>query len=200
MSNISKEKIEELMNLPGETRGISIKGDLEYIIHREGKEGLKKLEGKLEELLGYPIKYEDMEEMNFYPVGIEAITLSAMQELFSFKREDFKKMGEFNSKVSLIVRLFMKYFISLDVIAKQAPNFWSKYYTTGEIKVTEINNDEKYIIIQLRDFEHSPLHCATVEGYLVSIIKMVTGSSITSEETKCPHQGDDYHEFVVRWG
>ncbi|MBD3207944.1 MAG: hypothetical protein GF370_00635 [Candidatus Nealsonbacteria bacterium] len=197
--NISQEKVEELMSLKGETRGVSIKGDLEYVLHKEGKEGLKKLEEKMAEL-GHPIKYQEIKDMGFYPVGLEALTLLLMKNLFGFDRKEFQKMGAFNSKVSLIVRLFMKYFISLESISKQASQFWEKYYTEGDLAVTEINKEEGYIVIQLKDYEHSELHCGTVEGYLISVISMVTGGgTVTSEERKCPHKGDEYHEFVVSW-
>ncbi len=195
---ITKEKAEEFMNIPGETRGISIKGDLEYIIHREGKEGLLKLEERASEL-GFPIKYEEFKEMDFYPVGLEAITFLLMEELFHFKRDDFIKMGEFNSKVSLIVRLFMKYFVSMETIAKEAPKFWGKYYTRGHLSVTEINKQERYIVVRIEDFELHPIHCLTVEGYLISIIKMVLNKDVVSEERKCMSRGDSYHEFVVNW-
>ena len=58
---LTKEKAKELMKVAGETRGISIKGDLEYIIYREGKESLAKLEERSAEL-GFPIKYEELRE------------------------------------------------------------------------------------------------------------------------------------------
>ncbi|GAI52915.1 unnamed protein product, partial [marine sediment metagenome] len=31
------------------------------------------------------------------------------------------------------------------------------------------------------------------------IIQMIVGSKVTSEETKCVHRGDEYHEFLLKW-
>lgn len=195
---ITKEQIQDLMSLEGETRGISIKGDLEYIISEKGQEGLEKIEKKMEEL-GHPIKYNKIKEMGFYPIGLEALTFLVMKDVFNFNTEDFVKMGEFNSKVSLIIRLFMKYFISLETIAKHAPKLWGKYYTMGKLAVTEINREEGYMVVKIEDFKHSPLHCPTIVGYLISILKMVTGKPINCQETKCIYAGADHHEFVARW-
>ena len=160
---------------------------------------MRKLEDELERL-GYPdIKHKNVESMRIYPVGYEALTFVLIKNLFNFDKEEFIKMGEFNSKVSLVVRLFMKYFVSLKLIAKQAPRFWKESYTEGDLKITELNNEKKYIIIRIENFHHHPLHCPTVEGYLMTIIKMVLGKPVTCQETKCVHRGDDYHEFLVKW-
>ena len=196
---ITKETIKELMNIKGETRGVSIKGDLEYILYKEGKEGLKKIEDELERL-GYPdIKYKTLGSMRIYPVGYEALTFVLIKNLFNFDKEEFIKMGEFNAKVSLVVRLFMKYFVSLELMAKQAPRFWKEYYTEGDLKIVELNNEKRYMIIRIENFHHHPFHCLTIEGYFMTIIKMILGKPVISQETKCVHKGDEYHEFLVKW-
>ncbi len=198
MEELTKETAKKLMEIKGETRGVSIMGDLEYILYKEGEEGLRKVEQELEKL-GYPIKYKEMNGMALYPIGLEALTFLVFKKLFNFDREEFIKMGEFNSKVSLVVKLFMKYFVSLEVIAKHASKFWRRYYTTGDMKVTEINKEKKYIVVRVENFEHHPFHCLTVEGYLISIIKMVLGKPVSCEETKCVYRGDKYHEYIVKW-
>lgn len=196
---ITKEVIEELMERKGETRGVSIKGDLEYILFKKGKEGLEKIENELERLGYFDIKHKKLESMKLYPIGYEALTLLVINKLFNFNRKEFIKMGEFNSKVSLVVRLFMKYFVSLKLMSKQAPKFWREYYSIGDLKIIELNNEEKYIIVRVENFNLHPFHCPTVEGYLMSIIKMILGKPVTCQETKCVHKGDDYHEFLIKW-
>ena len=108
-------------------------------------------------------------------------------------------MGEFNSKLSLIMRLFMKYFISIEVMAKEAPKMWKRYYTIGDLKIIEINKEKRLGIIRLENFRVLPEQCNALEGFFSNIVKMVVGSPVTSEETKCIFRGDDYHEFVLRW-
>jgi predicted hydrocarbon binding protein len=195
---ITKEILKKLMKIKGETRGSSIKGDLEYIVFREGKEGLKQFEEEMERI-GYPIKYKEIEAMGFYKIGLEAITFLVMKKLFDFHEEDFVRMGEFNSKVSIILRLFIKYFASLDLLLKQAPKIWRDSYTVGDLKITEVNEEKRYVIVRLENFYHHPLHCFTVKGYMYSIIKMIKKGSVTCQETKCVHKGDKYHEFLLEW-
>ncbi len=195
---ITKEIVQELMKIKGETRGASMKGDLEYVLHKEGAEGLKKLEDEMARL-GYPIRFKELRAMELYPVGVEAITFLVIKKLFNFDEEEFRKMGEFNSKVSLLIRLFMKYFVSLELLAKQAPKLWREYYSLGDLKIIEINKEKKYMIIRIENFYHHPIHCLTVEGYFVSIVKMVVKAPVTCKETKCINRGDEYHEYLMKW-
>ncbi len=195
---ITKELVEKIMKTEGETRAISIKGDLEFILYKKGEEGLKKIEDELEKF-GYPIKYKSLEDMSFYPVGLEALVFLASEKFFNFGEEDFIEMGKFNSKVSLIVRLFMKYFVSLDSMAKEAPKFWRKYYTNGNLSIVEFNKEKKYAIAKIENFELCPSHCYTLKGYFLSVVKMILGRPISCEETKCTFRGDKYHEFKITW-
>lgn len=195
---ITKQTVNEWIEMEGKTRGVSIKGDFEYIISKRGEKGLRKIEERMEEL-GYPLKYKEIQNMKFYPLGLEAIVFLVIKELFNFDDNEFRKMGEFNAKVSLVVRLFMRYLISLDLVAKKASYFWKKYYTNGDFEITEINKEKQYLRARLSNFRFHPIHCRAVEGYLMSLIKMVLNSPVFCQETKCPFLGDDYHEFLVKW-
>jgi len=195
---ITKEEAEKYMALEGETRGFSISGDAEFVLKEKGEEGLKKLEAKMAEL-GYPIKYKELKPMKFYPLGIEALTLILIKKLFGFDEKKFEEMGKFNSQTSLIIRLFLKYFGSLKMLAKQAPTMWKNYYSSGNLEVTEVNKKERYVILKIKNFKLHPLHCLAHKGYFANIVKMVVKKPVVCEETKCPFRGDDYHEFVLRW-
>jgi len=156
------------------------------------------LEAKMAEL-GCPIKYKELKPMKFYPLGIEALTLILIKKLFGFDEKKFEEMGRFNSQTSLIIRLFLKYFGSLKMLAKQAPTMWKNYYSLGSLEVTEVNEKERYVILKIKNFKLHPLHCLTHRAYFANIVKMVVKKPVVCEETKCPFRGDDYHEFVLRW-
>lgn len=195
---ITKEIADELMKIEGETRAISIKGDIEYVVYKRGKEALEKIESEMKSL-GYPIEYEKMRTLDFYPVGLEVIALLVTKKLFNFSDKEFVKMGEFNSKFSLVVRLFMKYFVSIKAIAKQAPKMWKKLYSIGELEITEINEKEKYTVLKIKNFKLHPLHCLTIKGYISNVMKMVIGSNVRVQENKCVFNKNDYHEFLIKW-
>ena len=195
---LNKEIAEKLIETKGEVRGLALKSHAEFILREKGEEGLNKLENTMVEL-GCPIKYRNLKLMKFYPIGLEVIILLAIQKLFDFGKENFKEMGVFHSKTSLIMKFFMKYFVSIKLMAKEASNIWERYYTVGKLKIAELNEEEKYTVVRIRDFNTHSLICQVLEGYLSNVVRMVTKSPVTCEETKCPFRGDDYHEFLLKW-
>lgn len=192
-----KEEAEKLMNLEGRVRGIGIKGEGEFILKNKGRDALEKLEYHMERL-GCPVKYEKLRYLNFYPLKQEAVTYLVLKEVFNFSDDNFRKVGEFESKVSMMVRMFMKYYFSIDLMAKDAPKIWRKYYSVGKMTVSEIDK-EKHAVIKIEDFRLHPCFCRTLEGYFASIVKMMVKNPVTCEERKCVYKGDDYHEFLLKW-
>ena len=108
-------------------------------------------------------------------------------------------MGVFQTKTSLIIKLFMKFFVSLDALSEKAPEIWKRYYTTGTLEVAVFNKEEKNGILAVKNFALHPLHCQLLEGYFGNMIKMVVGTPVVCEEKKCTFKGDDCHEFFVKW-
>jgi len=195
---ISKKIAKELMAIKGETRGLGFKMHGDFVEKKRGKKSLQKLEKAMAEL-GYPIKYNSVESMNFYPVGTGAVSLLVMKKLFKMEDKEFEEMGMFESKTSLIMRLFTKYFVSIEMMVKQTPVIWEKYYTIGNLKVVKLDKEKKYIILRLQGFALHPVHCIHLKGYFSNIVQMVVNASAKCEEIKCPFRGDKYHEFLIKW-
>ncbi|XOB40363.1 MAG: hypothetical protein ACKKMR_03590 [Candidatus Nealsonbacteria bacterium] len=195
---ISKEELDELMKIEGEVRGLTLKGYTNFILKEEGKEGLKRLEDAITEL-GYPIKHREIKAMSFYPVGLDNLLLLSIKKLFNYDNKKFQEIGEFQAKSPLIIRLFVKYFISLEKAIEAAPKMWKVYYSNGDLKVTDFNKEKKYAILRLENFHNTPIHCQTEKAYFSSVARIIVGSKVTCEETKCTFRGDDYHEFLLRW-
>jgi len=193
-----KEEVEKLMQIKGECRGTALKSDAAFILKEEGVEGLKKLEQKMAEL-GYPIKYNNINATNFFPIGLRGVQLLVLQQFFGFNREKFRQLGRFQTKVSLIVKLFMRFFVSLEIVSNQAPKMWGKHYTVGSLEIPKIDKEKKEGLIILRDFSLHPLHCQFLEGFFASIISMVVGVPVVCEERKCTFKGGDCHEFIGKW-
>ena len=195
---ITKEIVDELMKIKGEVRGIAPKSHVQFVVEEKGEEVLKKIEEKMKEL-GYPVEYKNMKPMSFYPIGLEATTLLVIKELFNYDDQKLREIGVYQSKVSLIIKLFTKYFVSMKVIAQKAPEMWRKYYTVGNLRITELNEKEKYTIIEVKDFQVYPSHCRMLEGYFGNVVKMVVNKNTKYKETKCPFLGDNHHEFLIKW-
>ena len=179
-------------------RGAGIKVHADFILKEKGEEGLKKLEDTIARL-GHPIKYNEIKGMEFYPLGLEAVTLLAIERLFDFNDEKFQEMGEFVVKFSVVIKLFMRFFISLDKLLKEAPGMWRKGSTIGDLKIAEYNRDNKYAIIRLENYRLHPIYCSILKGYFLGAIKMIVKSKAIVKETKCIYRGDEYHEFLLKW-
>ena len=195
---ITKEIADELMEIKGEVRGIAPKSHVQFVVEEKGEEVLKKIEEKMMEL-DHPVEYKNVKPMSFYPIGLEGITLLVIKELFNYDDKKFREIGIYQSKISLIIKLFMKYFVSMKVIAQKVPEMWRKYYTVGDLRITELNEKEKYTVIEVKDFQIHQPHCRVLEGYFASVVKMVTNENTECKEIKCPFLGDNYHEFIIKW-
>jgi len=193
-----QKEIDRLMNIKGELRGIAIKDDFEYILYREGREGVDRLEKELERM-GCPLKHEDIKAMEFYPVGMETVIMLINRKLFDYKDEDFRKLGEWTTRIPLIIRLFVRFFSSLGFAAKGASRMWRTYFTVGDLKVVDLDEGKKQAIVRLEDWELNPIHCLACQGFFMGVVKLVQKGNVTCEETKCVHRGDEYHEFIIKW-
>ena len=195
---ISKEELGDLMRIEGKVKGDGMKSWAEFIVKEEGEEGLKKLEDTIT-TLGYPIKYREIKAMLFYPVGLEAATLVAIKRLFHYDDSKFQEMGKFGVKFSIIVRIFMKYFVAPEKLLKKASAMWGRGTTIGNLVVAEYNKEKKYLILRLENHKVHPIHCQVFKGSIHNALQMILKSEVTCQETKCPFRGDNYHEFLLKW-
>jgi len=187
------------MKLRGEARGMSLKDDAAYALAKQGKEGLERVEEELEKV-GCPIKYAEIKTLGFYPVGWRAISLLAMQKVFGWGDEEFRELGGFAPGNSLIVRVYTKFFHSIDLVVSKAPQMWGEYFTRGEFTVPDYDVEKKYAVVEIKDLDLHPVFCRLVEGYLATIIKMVVKpEEIKCREIKCTFEGQDRHQFKFTW-
>lgn len=198
MTNLKKEA-EKLMKIKGEARGVHFKNDAEYVLLKEGKQGLDKVEKELEGA-GFPIDYKKIKNTEFYPVGLRGISLLAIKQALGWGDKEIKDLCGFSVVVSLIARIYMKFFYSIPKMIKVAPKIWEEYFTVGSFKVTDYNEKEKSVVLRVKDFDLHPTYCCCIEGFLKNIIKMITGAKeVSCRETKCSFKGGKYHEFLAQW-
>jgi hypothetical protein len=196
---ISKEELNSLINIQGKASGIPLKTDFDYIFKKQGEKAVKRLEEEMASL-GFSIKHKQIRSTDSYPLGLLAISLLLIKKLFNYSNEDIYEMGRVEGKSSsLIIRLFMKYFGSLKMIAREAEKMWRKHYSVGELKVKKLDEEKRQAVLEVRDFKLHPLHCLELGGYLASVIQMSVGRHTKCQETKCIHKGDKCHEFKMTW-
>jgi len=194
----TKEELEKIMKAKGKVRGDGMRSYADFILKEEGEEGLKRLEEAMAKL-GYPIKSRQIKRMGFYPVGLWVLFVLTIKRIFNYDDKKFQEMGIFQLKNSLIIRVFMKYFFSLERAARELPKIWRQYFTIGEFNVVELNQEKRYLTLKLENFRLHSISCQIILGVLVRAGGMITKSKTAIEETKCIHRGDEYHEFVLKW-
>ncbi|MFA6353644.1 MAG: hypothetical protein WCW93_01795 [Candidatus Paceibacterota bacterium] len=198
---ILQEEISQLMNKKGEVRGIALINESDFIIKEKGKEGLKKFEEAVARL-GVTRGQKELNKWEFYPIWQEIIGLLVIKKTFNFSDEKMKEIGILGSKLSYIIKLFFQYYMgSMNSLAQKAPEMWRKYYTIGDLVVEEINEEKKYIIVDIKNFNFHPIHCLHLSGYFSNIVKLAsdTKTIIDCQEIKCVHRGDEYHQFLIKW-
>ncbi len=186
------------MSIEGEVRGLGIKDDFSYVEKKAGREAVEEIEKQIRSL-GYEFQLEKIANLGFYPVGLEALGLIAVNKILGFEEEEIRKMGAYQAKNSIIMRIFMKYFVSAEKLAEKAPKMWSKYYTKGNISVPEVNTEKRKGTVILKGFKLHPLHCRVLEGYFASVLSMAIREKVKCRETECPFQGSSFHKFSLSW-
>ncbi len=197
---VSKEKADELMKISGEIRGIVIKADAQFIERRKGKESLEKVEKEMERL-GYPLKYDEIRAMGFYPIGLRTLNLLVIKQALNFSEKDIREMGMESAKVPALIRFFMKHFLQRkDVFFRKIPMLWKKFSTLGRLENVMFDERNRKLIVALKDFDVHPLYCLHIQGLFYTLLKIITGSNqVSCEETKCVYKGDECHEFLLKW-
>ncbi len=200
MSNFNlKQTADKLMKMKGNIRGTIFQEHTSCIRAKEGEKGIKVVEEKLKEI-GYPLKFSQIKNWEWYPVAYSALVILIAKSCFNWTDQDVFEMGEAAPKYSLVVKLLMKYFLPLRRTLKEVPEYWRKYFDFGELEAHELNEKEKYLVLRLKNYKGHPLICIYHQGYFLQVARYaIKSKKITIEETKCMFKGDPYHEFVIRW-
>jgi predicted hydrocarbon binding protein len=197
---MDQQQAKQLMAIPGNVVGESLRTDFAYINDRQGDEGVVKIENALADL-GYSIKYNEIKSLQWYPEAYSVVIYLLCMDLFNWSEEDIFEMGRSAPRISIIVvKLLLKYLVSIERLMKTAGNYWRKYYDFGDVEVVEVDQKKKYLIFRIVGYNFHPIACSYQRGYFLGIISLVVSSpNLSIEEIKCIHQGDPYHEYLVKW-
>ena len=202
-NQITKEAIKKLMATPEKIKGTSFKGEMEYVLGKEGEEGLKAVE-KETKRLGYPIKYNEIKDADWYPIGLKIVSLCAILNIFHWGEKEVAEIAEAAPKVSFVVRFFMKYFTSPEKIFRMAASrMWERYYNVGSLEAVDFKRTpaDGYAILRIKDFKVHPIYCFFLGRFFIGVFKLAEPrfKEITVKETKCMFKGDPYHEYLIEW-
>ncbi len=196
---MTKKLAKKLKALRGEARGMNLKNDADFVLEKKGEQGLQQMEAELKKA-GYSLDYSQIKAYEFYPIGMRAASLLAAKQVFGWNNEDIKEMCGFVTYITLIGRIGLRLFHSIDDIALHAPQLWKEYFSRGELSIPDYDLEKKYAVIRVKDFDGHPIFCHCMAGYFEKLGKITTKTEkVTVKEIKCQYQGDDYDEFLVKW-
>lgn len=191
-------EIERALKIVGDTRGVTLKTDADFILKEKGEEGISKIEAELKKI-SHPIEYNRVESMNFYPISLRVISLLAVKKFFNFDDEKVKEMGFCAPKTSLIIKFFMQYFLSLEKTIGELSKIWKKHYTVGDMYPGKVDEKNKTVSLRLENADFHPIFCCYLTGYLSRVLEMIVGNKVYCQETKCTFRGDSCHEYLFKW-
>ena len=196
---MDQAELKKLKDMSGEARGVTMQTDANYVSRKIGEQGVAKLQQKTKEL-GWEIDYKNIKTMGWYPLGQRVISLLAAKEAFGWGDGEIQDMGNNAPKYSFIASTMLKYFLSVSKVFQEAARYWEKHYSTGKLVPVEIDEDKKFALLRLENFNINPVFCPYFMGYFLRISQLVVRSpKITGEETKCSSRGDGWHEYLMRW-
>lgn len=195
---ISKEIAGKLMQSEGELRGVIFITDISFILKEKEVEGLKRVEEEMGRL-GHPFRYENINPISFYPIGLRAVSLLVVKKVLGFSDEKIEEMGFEVPRSSSIIKLYMKFFaMDKKVFFKNALKLWDSLITVGEFE-TVLDEENKGAVSSLKNFNIHPILCTYLLGIISSFHKIATGAKeVTIKETKCSFRGDEFHEFLTK--
>jgi hypothetical protein len=192
-----KKTADELMLKKGNMKGDALGTHAAFIRYKEGEDGVRKVEEKMEQL-GYPIRFKDISIYNWYPVAQILLCMIVAKEIFNWKDSDIEEAALFTIKNSSFIKLYFKFFVSLEKLVQLMPQYWEKNYDFGKIEITYDKENEK-AHIRIKDYDFHPLNCLAFKAMGREFIYLAKGKKPILEETKCTHKGDPYHEYLVTW-
>lgn len=200
MENNIQEEVNRIMKKSGNVRGDILRDHFLYIKEKEGDSGVQKMESLLEEC-GYSLKFSEIKEMDWYKDAFCGLFLYLLNKFFGWNEDEFFRMGERVTKYSFIAtRILLRYFISMDVLLREAPKIWKKHVDFGNLEVVDYDKEKKHVFIKITDYDIHPFTCSYQRGYYKGLFGYVLKEkNITVEEEKCIYHGDPFHLYKISW-
>lgn len=191
---------EQMKQIKGQVKAVALLTDKIYVYEKHGEDKLSLVEEEMKKM-GFPFQYNSLKTISdFIPLNIRVASLFAIKNVFNLDNDQIREMGRLATKNSTFTKLVLRYLVSLKKMTKEIPRHWQRHYTVGSMDPGELREEEKYIIVRLRDFNVHPIFCTYLSGYILGDVELIGDfPNLRLKETQCIHRGNDCHEFKVTW-
>ncbi len=196
---LNEKTVKKLINKPGEVRGVVFITDKEFI-KSEDEKAIERIEKKINSF-NIDFNYSEFKNMEYYPLGLRAISLLAIAEEFEMNKKGVENLGRFSPRVSFVIKFFMKHLISMKKTFDQASKLWKKHYTVGSLKARDYDSEKGELFLDLVNFKIHPVFCDYLKGYFAQIGEITTNSSTQASQINCvfSDQEGDKCTFKIVW-
>ena len=163
--------------------------------HKFGMEGLQQTLAEMKKM-GYagPTDIEHIRPKQKYP--IEYLQQMNQAILNIYGEEKLQQVAQDTANKKGIVGVFLKWAVTMEMIMKRAPDYWSEFYDFGTMRSESSGNEHKLI---LHDAYIDKLSCKYLTSYYKGILKVANIKGDISH-TKCVGRGDDHCEWEIITG
>ena len=74
-------------------------------------------------MIGVELKKSEIDALNWYPVGYEPLIALVAKENFGWDDNDIFKRGRDSVKISLIIKMMLHFFISIEKVFEESSKF-----------------------------------------------------------------------------
>jgi len=195
-----EEPLESLTQIQGSVKAVTLQTDKIYIEMQKTHNGIALVEEEMEKM-GFPFRYSTLKSpTDLVPLSVRIASLLAIKKVFHLQDEQISEIGRLATKSSFFTKLVLRYLVSMKKMANEIPRHWQRHFTIGFMDPCELHEDERFLIVRLKEFNTHAIFCTYLSGYIAGMIELIGNySNITVQESKCQLRGDEYHEFRVTW-
>ena len=196
---LNSKEIKKIKKISGKARGVIFQTDIQYIENKKGKKEANKIKKEIQKIIP-EYNYSQIKTTDWYPLWWRIISLEVIKNQFGWGAKELVKMGHGAPGNSFLVRIILRYFISLKKTFREGKKYWGKHYYPGKFESIKFDNKNQYVIFQIKNFQGHPDLCLYFQGYFKAIAELtLPGKTITTQETKCLHKKNPYHEYKLSW-
>lgn len=198
--NITKKEADRIMKIKGKIRGLVLTTLKNYIIAKKGDNAIKKVEKKMKEI-GYPFSFKGLSSVGWYPVSTVTLVILITLEALNWGEKENFKIGYEAPITSLLAKLMLRAFPSLEIAFKVTPKFWRSYTNLGEMNWVKRDIKNKYAVLRLTNYpKFHPIIYEYFRGYLKRIMEIISKSrNVKVELTKSIYKENPFDEFTFTW-
>ncbi len=200
MIDLSPKEKETSEDVEGKVIGIALQDYFDFIKEKEGREGLELVEKELKNL-GVKVNSKNIKRFAWYPESYDELIAVTAQRIFNWPDDTLRLVGRWMAKTSLIRRIMVRYFVSVERVINEVQEYWRKFHLTGNLKVENYEPEKKELYVALEKFNPGrSAHCRIIEGYIHQIASyIVPPKNIKVKETECAFRGGRRHLYKVTW-